>query len=232
MVQVEKESHNAHKELTFLGTQFVITGAANGIGEAISNEVTRLGSSVIGIDIIPKEGLQVADTTNKSQLEMVARNVSGSIDYLVLSAGITQNSSEISEEEKGRIFRVNVEGTKNSFETFKPLLNDNATVVFIGTDNPPSTKPVYAASKNDVEDYAAEQVTGNPNLRIITLKPGPINTDLFRQGKPPEIANQIIEEIGLEPSQFADIVGSIIIDTEKYPSGSKVRVYKNAIEPR
>lgn len=234
----EDRPRSENKEKLFNGREFLVTGAANGIGKAITQEAHNLGAAVTGVDIKESNDVVIADITDTQQLSRVAKVLKTSgkkIDHLILSAGITQNEpGQVDEEEWQRINRVNAQGTQNSFNAFKDLLADNATVVFLSSDliNDPNTRlPAYTESKRAIAEFASQQSTANLQLRILILLPGPVDTELFRWKKPPQVADEIIQKIGLHPEEFAKIVlKDILPNTAKYPTGSQIRIYKNELE--
>ena len=109
----------------------IVTGAARGLGKAISLTLAREGCTVIVSDIdidgangvvkeirrIGRDGMSVkADVSKKSDVEvMVKKTVSkyGRIDILVNNAGICSLTPiiEITEEEWDKVLSINLKGT-------------------------------------------------------------------------------------------------------------------------
>lgn len=233
------------KENVYHGKIFLITGAASGIGKGIAEAAIQRNAEVIGLDknVVQVSGLSSTheiDITNKEGLEKttgdIERNNNKKTDFLILSAGIIQSKpGVISEEERESMRNVNIQGTINSFEAFKPLLKDGATVVFLSSDliNDPNTSvPDYAESKRKIAEFAQRQAVAFGNIRIITLLPGPVDTPLFRHGKSEETLRRIDAAVGImTPEEFAtELLHNILPNPTDYPSGSKIRMYKGKTE--
>src|SRR4051812_12818954 len=100
---------NRPKELPFSGKNFVITGAASGIGRALAIEAANAGANVVGIDrvdrpfshevqagkldpsALPHIDMRVNDVTSPHWLPAATRDMQGNIDYVIIAAGITQS---------------------------------------------------------------------------------------------------------------------------------------------
>ena len=232
------------KENIYHGKIFLITGAASGIGKGIAEAAIQRSAEVIGLDknVVQVSGLRAThevNITSRENLEQISRAIERSnkkIDFLFLSAGIIQSQpGAISEGEKTNIHNVNAQGTISSFETFKPLLKDGATVVFLSSDliNDPNTSvPVYAESKRKIAEFAQRQAEALGNIRIITLFPGPVDTPLFRHGKNEETLRRINTAVGImTPEEFAsELLDNILPNPIDYLSGSKIRMYKGKTE--
>lgn len=119
--------------IEFRGKTAIVTGAAHGIGRAISLEFARRGAHVWACDILPDElaatqqacreagglcDIQVIDITDHAQvLDFTARaaQTSGQVDVLVNNAGGVQGQAGkplemVTPQEWAAIFAVNVTG--------------------------------------------------------------------------------------------------------------------------
>lgn len=234
----EGKTSREAKEHLFEGKHFLVTGGASGIGQAIAEEVEHLGGIVTVMDRVRGENIAEGDITDTESLERIAKNLSistGKIDYLILSAGVMQRQpGKVEEEEWERVHKINARGTENSFTAFQSLLTNNATVVFLSSDlinDPHPSVPAYASSKKAIAEFAAEQAKIYPNIRVLTLLPGPVDTPLFRYGKSEDTIKRISENVGiLSTKEFADILAfDLLPNTNKYPSGSQIVIYKNKV---
>ena len=111
----------------------IVTGASQGIGEAIACELGLAGSTVVLVDIqkekleevagrFAAEGIKalpfVADVTDGQQVEGVVESVKkdlGRLDHLINNAGITRDSLllRMKEEDWDLVLRVNLKGAFN-----------------------------------------------------------------------------------------------------------------------
>jgi rhamnose utilization protein RhaD (predicted bifunctional aldolase and dehydrogenase)/NAD(P)-dependent dehydrogenase (short-subunit alcohol dehydrogenase family) len=150
------------------GTVSLVTGAASGIGRACAEELKRLGSAVIGVDLNPEInkvfsgdnwiGIE-ADVTKAEEVEVAIKTGIerfGGLDIAVVAAGIFGNSAPIESldsEEWRRVMSVNVDSVQSLFGSIGPLLALSpigGRVVVIGSKNVPAPgkgAAAYSASK-------------------------------------------------------------------------------------
>ena len=150
------------------GTVSLVTGAASGIGRACAEELKRLGSAVIGVDLNPEInkvfsgdnwiGIE-ADVTKAEEVEVAIKTGIerfGGLDIAVVAAGIFGNSAPIESldsEEWRRVMSVNVDSVQSLFGSIGPLLALSPVggrVVVIGSKNVPAPgkgAAAYSASK-------------------------------------------------------------------------------------
>jgi len=111
----------------------IVTGASQGIGEAVARELGQEGATVILVDIqkekleevarrFEAEGLKarplVADVTDLTQVEGVVESVMkdyGRLDHLINNAGITRDTLllRMKEEDWDLVLAVNLKGAFN-----------------------------------------------------------------------------------------------------------------------
>lgn len=247
----EQQEEPENKEKGFAGKTFFIAGAAQGIGRAILLEAAREGAFVHGVDLQPTSlseaesrlvgtsaiVFHTADIREKAELERIANGIdeaAQSIDYLILSAGVTQSKSgwEIGADEQEYLYDVNVEGARTVLKVNRKFLSPQATVVIISSDlitQPPGDLPHYADTKRELALEGLAVAESDSDIRVLIALPGPIDTSLFRHNKSDERIQIISEKVGLyKPEEFAhQMLTTIIPDTEKYPSGSLIRMYKS-----
>jgi len=150
------------------GVVSLVTGAASGIGKACAEELKRLGSAVIGVDLNPEVkkvfagddwvGIE-ADVTKAEEVDAAIRTGVerfGGLDIAVVAAGIFGNSTAIEEldsEEWRRVMSVNVDSVQSLFGSIAPLLALSpigGRVAVIGSKNVPAPgkgAAAYSASK-------------------------------------------------------------------------------------
>jgi NAD(P)-dependent dehydrogenase (short-subunit alcohol dehydrogenase family) len=233
----------------------LVTGVAQGMGRAMFEDAASYQApTLVGLDVnavqintlgkihqsVPdtKRLVFATDIADRARLEEIAAQLQRegiTLNCLILNAGIRQKESgtDIPQDEQDRIMAVNVDGTRNTFEVFQRLLEEGSNVVFMSSDifNTPTDLPVYAESKRRIAEYAKEVGEKYPQYRVLTLLPGPINTELFRLKKSEERLQMIDEKVGImTPGQFSlALFDKILPDPTTYPSRSFVRVYQKGI---
>ncbi|MBO1901554.1 SDR family oxidoreductase [Leucobacter weissii] len=188
------------------GKVAVITGAGNGMGEAIARMFAREGAKVALTDVSPR-GEQVAEeirrtgasaafwemnTTDEARVEQVFGEVFeefGALNVLINNAGIsgpTQPVDQVEFEDWDRVFKVNVGGpflcTKHAIphmrrtEGQKSIVSTSSIYGMIGN----ADVPVYHTTKAAVRLMAkTDAVTYAPeNIRVNAVMPGTILTPL------------------------------------------------------
>ena len=179
----------------------LITGAAGGMGYASAKIFAERGYKVYGIDlntpeIIPN-GTEYysADVTDPASLEKVAETLCGKgikLDGIINFAGIyfMDNFIEVDEKRLEKIFKINVLGTIYVNKTFFGLLNKNARII-ITTSEVAATDPlpfngIYATTKTALDAYAKAfaQEAGLLGVKVVTVRPGAVNTALARSSFP------------------------------------------------
>jgi NAD(P)-dependent dehydrogenase (short-subunit alcohol dehydrogenase family) len=178
----------------FRGEVALVTGAASGIGRACVEAFLRRGAAVAGLDRNPAIeamrpgpdflGLTV-DLTDLHAVEKALDRVVrafGSVDMLVLNAGIFPSSQpvqEIAAETWKQTMTVNVEAPLRILQLCHPLLRlapRGGRIVVIGSRNVPAPGPgaaAYSASKaalNQVARVAALE-WAKDGIRINSLHP-------------------------------------------------------------
>ncbi|MFD0886690.1 2,3-dihydro-2,3-dihydroxybenzoate dehydrogenase [Streptosporangium algeriense] len=105
------------------GAVALVTGAARGIGAAVTTALVRAGAVVAGVDLLPepwedrdeKVTRLVADVTDPARMETVVEEVEdllGPIGVLVNVAGILRTGAvtDFGEDDWNRVFAVNASG--------------------------------------------------------------------------------------------------------------------------
>jgi 3-oxoacyl-[acyl-carrier protein] reductase len=223
----------------------VIFGAAHGIGKAIQEALLRQkiplllsidrDSSFTDLGVTNSESGTYrlrADITDIHALRKAVQGIrSASLEIAVFSAGIQKD------EDPALTHAVNVDGIKNCFEVAAPLLKPGALAIFLSSDlitfsapeNGQALSP-YVASKRAVAEFAESIAATRPDIRVLILLPGPVETKLFLEGKSEELLAKIEEEVGiLSSAECAHLVlQEIVPQFATRPSGSAVRVYKKS----
>ena len=185
----------------------VVTGAASGLGHALSRELAGHGCRLALIDI-DAEALSSAASTLRGQGHRVSHHIADvgdqqqmraaieeiqqihtDIHLLVNNAGITSLApfAEQTLEQHQRILEVNLGGTLSGCALFLPLLTrqEEAHIVNVASMAAFGGFPLqaaYCASKAAIsafsEALAAE--LRNTSVRVTCVYPGPVRTDILR----------------------------------------------------
>jgi len=189
--------------MLFEGKVSIVTGASQGIGEAIAEELAREGAHVALVDV-QKEKLEalagrlrvaggkasahVADVTRLDQVTAVVEDIirdCGRIDHLVNNAGITRDNLllRMKEEEWDAVIGVNLKGSWNFAKAvIRPMVAARggrivniASVVGLA-GNPGQAN--YAASKAGVMGFsrALAREVASRGITVNCVAPGYIAT--------------------------------------------------------
>ena len=185
------------------GKVAVVTGAAQGLGYGIAQEIVDSGGTVVLVDLqqdrVDKAATEigerasglVADVTKLDSMEKMYDEVinrHGRLDAVVANAGVGDSSplGTITEQQFDFIFGVNAKGTLFTVQAAVPRLVDGGTVVIIGSTA--STKAEYAMSLYGGSKAALRQfVRGwisevkDRAIRVNMLSPGAIDTPSLRK---------------------------------------------------
>ena len=138
----------------------LVTGVAGQLGYDVMNELAKRGHNGIGTDIAEVSGMQFVklDITDKEAVEKIISETKP--DAVVHCAAWTAVDAAEDEENKEKVFAINVNGTENIARACK---NNNCKMVYISTDyvfNGQGTEPW----EPDCKDYAPLNVYGQSKL--------------------------------------------------------------------
>ena len=202
----------------------LVTGAARGIGAAVADRLARDGFAVIVnyagseaparalADKIKGLGGQalaiqadVGDVQAVRRLFAAATAAFGGIDVLVNNAGIMALAAigECSDEAFDRQIKVNLRGTFNTLREAASHLRDGGRIINFSTSVLGlrlENYGIYAATKAAVEAMTAimaKEMRGR-GITVNAIAPGPTATDLFLDGKAPELIERLAKMAPLE----------------------------------
>jgi 3-oxoacyl-[acyl-carrier protein] reductase len=218
------------------GKVAIVTGASRGIGAAVAERLARDGFAVMinyAASAAPAEelarkikeagGLAAVCKADVSQPEDVRRlfheavAAFGGVDVLVNNAGVMSlaNIADTDDAAFARMIDINLKGSFNTMrEAARPIRHGGRIVNFstsiVGMLLP--TYAVYAATKAGVEAMTAilaKELRGR-NVTVNAIAPGPTATDLFLDGKSPELIDRMakmapVERLGVP----ADIAAAV-----------------------
>ena len=210
--------------MEFQGKTAIVTGAARGIGRAISLELARLGCNIVfnyQISREPAEGLEaeisaigrqcssfqmdVADFAAAQEMVKKSADRFGSIDYLINNAGIVRDRIlwRMSESEWDEVLNTNLKGAFNFSRAVAPVMIKarfgsilNISSISGVTGNIGQSN--YSASKAGMIGLTktmARELAGR-NITVNAIAFGLINTEMT-QALPNEIKAKILDAIPL-----------------------------------
>ena len=231
----------------------IVTGASRGIGAAIAERLASDNFTVLVnfaksgpaahalINKIEQSGgrasaLQgdVSDANDVARMFDTAEAENDGVDVLVNNAGIMKLATI--EDSDEALFdsqvAVNLKGTFNTLRQAAKRLRDGGRIInlsssVVGLYQP--TYGVYAATKAGVEALThvlTKELRGR-NITVNTVAPGPTATDLFLDGKPPEVIDRLaklapLERLG-QPSDIAAAVAFLAGPDGAWINGQTLR---------
>ena len=232
----------------------IVTGASQGIGEAIARELGLAGSTVVLVDIqkekleevagrFAAEGIKalpfVADVTDGQQVEGVVESVKkdlGRIDHLINNAGITRDSLllRMKEEDWDLVLRVNLKGAFNFCRSVVKhmvaarsgrIVSISSVVGLMGN----AGQTNYAASKAGLIGFSkslAREVAPR-GITVNCVAPGYIATAMTEKLSD-EIKKAFLDNIPMKrfglPEEIARTVKFLCSDEAAYITGQVINV--------
>lgn len=142
-----------------------VTGVGGQLGYDVMNELAKRNHEAIGSDIQPKENITLhyaykqLDITDKEAVENVINTIQP--DVVIHCAAWTAVDAAEEEQNKVKVFAINVDGTRNIAEVCKKC---DCKMIYISTDyvfNGQGKEPWQA----DCKDYAPLNVYGESKLQ-------------------------------------------------------------------
>ena len=235
----------------FDGRVAVVTGAAQGMGEAIARRLVAEGASVVLTDVLDDEGAAVAadlgtnahfahhDVTDEaawSSVIALAEREFGHLDVLVNNAGIFWRRA-LEDETVGQLRRaldVNTIGPFLGLQAAVPALRRSGggavvNVVSLASMHGYAWQGAYGASKWALRGLTrvAAQEFGPEGIRVNAVMPGPIETPML----PPDstgLGDARFAGIPLGRAGRAEEVAALVCylasDDASYVSGAEVAI--------
>ncbi|MDX1467722.1 MAG: SDR family oxidoreductase [Acidimicrobiia bacterium] len=215
----------------------VVTGAARGIGRAISSRLAANPSlTVIGVDISPDlasvdDIVPVqTDLTNDDGVDAVTRTVeeSGSpLLGIVNNAGITRDARlvNMTDEDFAAVLDVNLGASYRLSDALAPLMTEGGSIVNIasraylgnfGQFN-------YSMSKGGLVGLTrAMALSLAPGIRVNAVAPGLIGTEMA-MAIPEDVLDKMVAAIPLgrmgSPDEIANVVWFLLTPLSSYVTG-------------
>jgi 3-oxoacyl-[acyl-carrier protein] reductase len=231
----------------------IVTGASRGIGAAIAERLARDGFAVVvnfsGSEAAAKEVVgkiesqggravavqgDVSDPEAAKRLFDSAESSFGGADVLVNNAGVMM-LKPIGESDDAlfdRQIAINLKGTFNGLREAARRLRNGGRIVNFSTSVVGlklENYGVYAATKAAVETMTAilaKELRGR-SITVNAIAPGPTATDLFLNGKPPELIERMAKLAPLErlgtPADIAAAVSFLAGPDGSWINGQTLR---------
>ncbi|MBC7600924.1 MAG: SDR family oxidoreductase [Polaromonas sp.] len=230
----------------------IVTGGAQGIGEACIRLFAREGARLVIADIDDQRGTALAnelgglyvhcDVGDKAQVDaLVAQTMAahGRIDVLVNNAGIFRAADflEVTEADFDAVLRVNLKG---AFLVGQAVAREMAkagkgSIVNMSSVNAVLTIPTissYNVSKGGINQLTRVMALtlADKGIRVNAVAPGTIATELAfkavltsEDAKAKIMSRTPMKRLG-EPSEIADTVAYLVSDAASYITGEIVVV--------
>jgi 3-oxoacyl-[acyl-carrier protein] reductase len=232
----------------------LVTGGAQGIGEAISMTLAREGASIAVVDVNLEKAMETAanirklgvdseafkaDVSNTKEVEEVTDKIVDKfkrIDILVNNAGVTRDNLLIrmTEQEWDLVIAINLKGTFNFTKAagkimmkqrIGSIINISSVIGLMGN----AAQVNYAASKAGVigitKSIAKE--LASRNVRVNAICPGYIKTAMTDKLSD-DVKNAILATIPAktmgQPQDVANAAVFLASDLASYITGETIRV--------
>ena len=221
------------------GKLALVTGASRGIGQAIAEELRRLGANVVGTSTT-EEGARkingrVLDVRNAEQCEALVKEL-GEVAILVNNAGITRDNLALrmKDAEWDEVIQTNLQAVfRLSRAVMRGMMKArwgriiNITSVVGASGN--AGQANYAAAKAGVVGMTKSlaRELGSRNITVNCVAPGFIDTDMTRalsdEQKKALLANIPLGRMGM-PQDVAAAVAYLASPGGDYVTGAVLHV--------
>jgi 3-oxoacyl-[acyl-carrier protein] reductase len=214
----------------------IVTGASRGIGAAVAERLAGDGFTVVinysasagpaealAREIEAKGGRALAVKADVSDPGAVhamfdaAERTFGGVDVLINNAGIMKLARIADGDDAlfDQQIAINLKGSFNTMREAAKRLRDGGRIVNFSTSvvgTKLETYGVYAATKAAIETMTAilaKEMRGR-NITVNAVAPGPTATDLFLDGKSPELIERLAKMNPLERLATPEDIASVV----------------------
>ncbi len=231
----------------------IVTGASRGIGAAIAERLAADGLTVVinyAANAKPAEALargiednggralaikaDVADPGAVRGMFEAAAAAFGGVDVLVNNAGIMKLAKIADSDDAlfDQHIAVNLKGSFNTMREASRRMRDGGRIVNFSTSvvgTRLETYGVYTATKSAIETMTAilaKEMRGR-EITVNAVAPGPTSTDLFLDGKSPELIERLAKANPMErlgtPQDIAAVVAFLVGPDGAWINGQVLR---------
>jgi NAD(P)-dependent dehydrogenase (short-subunit alcohol dehydrogenase family) len=234
------------------GRVAIVTGGAQGIGEACARRFAGDGAKVVIADLDAQRGQPLAaalgadfitcDVGDKAQVDALVAQVlkaHGRIDILVNNAGILRAADflDISEADFDTVMRVNIKGAFLMGQAAARVMvaQGGGNIVNMSSVNATLTIPTIASyniSKGGINQLTRVMALAlaDKGVRVNAVAPGTIATEMAikavlatEEARVRVMSRTPMKRLG-EPSEVADVVAWLASDAASYVTGEIVVV--------
>ncbi len=230
----------------------IVTGGAQGIGEACARRFAREGARVVIADMADEPGQALAseigalylhcDVGDSAQVDaVVARSMQahGRIDVLVNNAGIFRAADflDITEADFDAVLRVNIKGSFLMGQAVARVMASQGSGNIVNMSSVNGVLAIPTIASYNVSKGGVNQLTrvmalalADKGIRVNAVAPGTIATELAYkavltsdEAKAKIMSRTPMKRLG-EPSEIADVVAWLVSDAASYVTGEIVTV--------
>jgi 2-hydroxycyclohexanecarboxyl-CoA dehydrogenase len=229
----------------------IVTGAGQGIGQAIARKLAAEGATVVVTDLDEASAIQTADAltgavairadvSDRQAVQAMADRVVqqfGRVDVLVNNAGWDKASPFVDSDpaDWDRAIAINLYGVLHTCKAVLPLMaaRDGGAVVNLGSDAGrvgSSGEAVYSAAKGGVIAFTKSlaREMAHHQIRVNCVCPGPTDTALFASFAGPKLREALTKAIPFrrlgQPADVANVVAFLASDEASFVTGQTVSV--------
>jgi NAD(P)-dependent dehydrogenase (short-subunit alcohol dehydrogenase family) len=234
------------------GRVCIVTGGAQGIGEACVRRFAREGALPVVADVDEARGRTLAQETgatfvrcdvgDKAQVDALVREtlaLHGRIDVLVNNAGIFRAADflEVTEEDFDAVLRVNLKGAFLMGQAAARAMADAGGGSIVNMSSVNGVLAIPNIARYNVSKGGINQLTrvmalalADRNIRVNAVAPGTIATELAAKAvltsedaQRKILGRTPMKRLG-EPAEVADVVAWLASDAASYVTGEIVTV--------